>query len=248
MQTSQTGIELIKQFEGCRLKAYRCAAGVLTIGYGHTAGVKSGQEITREQAERFLKEDLLKYENRVKKYDSIYHWNQNQFDALVSFAYNIGNIDGLTANGSRNTEVISQKILSYHKAAGKVLDGLVKRRKAEQLLFLKPVSQSIWASSVKVPHTQINYLPQKEYRVVAEGLRIRTKISSQPPQALPTGAVTGRVSKGENVKNHATARVGNAIWMYIGTGRNGAEQWICADTGEKAYVDELPQGEPARTG
>ena len=70
MRTSQNGINLIKKFEGCRLTAYKCAAGVPTIGYGHTAGVKMGQAITQAQAEGFLKDDLIKYEKNVEKYDS----------------------------------------------------------------------------------------------------------------------------------------------------------------------------------
>ncbi len=63
MKTSKNGINLIKKFEGCRLTAYKCAAGVPTIGYGHTAGVKMGQAITQEKADRYLKDDLVKYEN-----------------------------------------------------------------------------------------------------------------------------------------------------------------------------------------
>ena len=136
MKTSQTGIDLIKQFEGCVLTAYKCPAGVWTIGYGHTAGVKQGQRITAAQAENYLKTDLQAYEKKVDRY-SRYGWNQNEFDALVSFAYNIGSIDQLTANGTRSRAVIADKMLSYNKAGGMVLSGLVKRRQAERQLFLK---------------------------------------------------------------------------------------------------------------
>lgn len=136
MKTSQTGINLIKQFEGCRLTAYKCPAGVWTIGYGHTAGVKQGQRITAAQAENYLREDLEKYEKKVEKYSS-YGWNQNEFDALVSFAYNVGSIDQLTANGTRSRAVIADKMLSYNKATGKVLAELTRRRQAERQLFLK---------------------------------------------------------------------------------------------------------------
>lgn len=148
MKTSETGRKLIKQFEGCRLTAYQCAAGVWTIGYGHTAGVKKGQVITQEQAEKFLKEDLVKFEGKVGKYDAVYHWNQNQFDALVSFAFNVGSIDQLTANGTRSIQVISQKMLQYDKAGGKTIQGLAQRRRAEQELFLRPVKQNIQAASL----------------------------------------------------------------------------------------------------
>lgn len=136
MKTSQNGIDLIKQFEGCRLTAYKCPAGVWTIGYGHTAGVKEGQTITQEQADAYLREDLAKYERHVAKYDKQYIWTQNQFDAMVSFAYNIGNIDQLTANGTRNKDTIADKMLLYNKTGGKVLAGLSRRREAEHQLFM----------------------------------------------------------------------------------------------------------------
>lgn len=138
MKTSQRGIDLIKKFEGCRLTSYKDAVGVWTIGYGHTAGVKSGDKITEEEAEYLLKHDLDIYEEKVNKY-SKYGWNQNQFDALVSFAYNIGSIDQLTSNGRRSINTISSKILEYNKAGGKKLEGLVRRRKAEKELFDEPV-------------------------------------------------------------------------------------------------------------
>lgn len=137
LKTGQAGLDLIKQFEGCRLKAYKCPAGVWTIGYGHTAGVKAGQTITQAQADKMLVEDVERFEKNVNKYYEKYRWNQNEFDALVSFAFNLGSIDQLTAGGTRNREVIAQKMLQYNKAAGKVLAGLTRRRKAERELFLK---------------------------------------------------------------------------------------------------------------
>ncbi len=136
MKTSQTGIDLIKKFEGCRLDAYKCPAGVWTIGYGHTAGVTAGQKIYPAQAEAYLRADLGKYEKKVEKYADKYNWTQNEFDAMVSFAYNLGSIDKLTVNGTRTKAVIAEKILLYNKAGGKVLAGLTKRRQAEQELFI----------------------------------------------------------------------------------------------------------------
>lgn len=140
MKTSNTGINLIKQFEGLRLKSYKCPAGVWTIGYGTTRGVQEGMQITETQAEELLKKDLERFEANVMKYDSIYHWNQNEFDAMVSFAYNLGSIDGLTNRGNRDRKTISHKMLLYNKANGKVLTGLTKRRQLEQALFNKAVS------------------------------------------------------------------------------------------------------------
>ena len=137
LKTGQAGLNLIKQFEGCRLTAYKCPAGVWTIGYGHTGNVAAGQTVTQAEADRLLVTDMEKYEKQVNKYFDRYTWNQNEFDALVSFAFNVGSIDQLTVNGTRSRAVIAEKILLYNKAAGKVLAGLTKRRKAEQELFLK---------------------------------------------------------------------------------------------------------------
>lgn len=135
MKASQKCIDLIKQFEGCRFDAYQDSIGKWTIGYGHTKGVYKGQHITIAEATEFLRQDLISAEIAVMKYDKKYHWNQNQFDALVSFAYNIGSINQLTKNGTRTIAQISAKIPEYRKAGGKVLTGLVNRRMAEKALF-----------------------------------------------------------------------------------------------------------------
>jgi len=139
MKTSQKGIDLIKSFEGCKLTAYQDTVHVWTIGYGHTGGVKSGQKITKAQAEDFLKADLAKFEKAVDalKMD----FNQNQFDALVSFAYNCGtgNLNKLCKG--RTKAEIGSKMLSYNKAGGKVLAGLTRRRKAENKLYNTPVKE-----------------------------------------------------------------------------------------------------------
>lgn len=141
MKISQRGIDLVKEFEGLYLTAYHCPAGVLTIGYGHTSDVLPGQKITAAQAEELLRADMAASEKKVTKYDSAYHWNQNQFDALTSFAFNVGSIDQLTANGTRSLAVIADKMLQYNKAAGRVLVGLTRRRQAEMALFLEPVEE-----------------------------------------------------------------------------------------------------------
>lgn len=138
MKTSKVGIELIKYYEGFRSNAYKPVKTekYFTIGYGHYgADVSPNMTITREQGEDLLKKDLERFEKKVSKYDSTYHWTQNQFDALVSFAYNIGSIDQLTANGTRSIEEISNKIPEYIKAGGKTLAGLVARRAKENALF-----------------------------------------------------------------------------------------------------------------
>lgn len=137
MKISNNGIKLIQQFEGCRLTAYKAVATekYYTIGYGHYGSdVTKGMTITQAKATSLLKSDLAKFEKQVDKYAK-YNFNQNQYDALVSFAYNIGNIDGLTRNGTRTITQISEAMVKYNKSGGKVLAGLTKRRNAEQQLF-----------------------------------------------------------------------------------------------------------------
>lgn len=143
MNISQAGINLIKKYEGCSLTAYKDLSGVWTIGYGWTGKVGgktivSGMKIDQETAEKLLVDNLYQYEKKVEKYASKYHFNQNQFDALVSFAYNIGSIDQLTANGTRTIAQIKEHWAAYNKAGGKVVQGLVNRRKDELTLFNRP--------------------------------------------------------------------------------------------------------------
>ena len=140
---SNNGLALIKQFEGCRLSAYKCQSSerYYTIGYGHYgADVTQGMTITQEQADNFLLNDCDKFVDHVNTYMGKYNFNQNQFDALVSFAFNTGNINQLTNNGTRSIAEISAKIPEYCKAAGKKLGGLVTRRNKEKELFDTPVS------------------------------------------------------------------------------------------------------------
>lgn len=145
MKINERGLSIIKQFEGCRLTAYKDPLGIPTIGYGHTAGVKLGQTITQDQADTYLARDVGTAEKAVSRYDDTYHWNENQFSALVSFTYNCGagNLDKLLEGGNRTVEEISAKISTYNKGTVNgtkvVLSGLVRRRAAEKALFDTPV-------------------------------------------------------------------------------------------------------------
>lgn len=173
LSISNTGLELIKRFEGCRLKAYQDSVGVWTIGYGHTVGVLNGQVITQAQADIYLKTDCANTEKYVNNYDSIYHWNQNQFDALVSFTFNCGNgnLKTLLNNGQRTISEISAKITAYNKAGGKVLQGLVNRRNAEKELFDKVVITS--TNNISQMIKPVSYLQTdpkwKNYNYSAKG-------------------------------------------------------------------------------
>lgn len=206
MKTNLAGLNLIKSFEGCRLTAYKCPAGIWTIGYGHTGDVSEGMKITQAQADELLKKDLAKFEKKVAKYDSKYHWNQNQFDAMVSFAFNIGSIDQLTAKGTRSIEQIAEKITAYNKAGGKVLTGLTRRRKAEKELFCKPVS----AANEAVNETVTNHDGYSVKVIAKSGLNVR----KGPDIGCPK---IGVLKKNDIVKVLRE----NSGWGRIETG------WIC---------------------
>ena len=139
LKTSQEGISLIKSFEGCELTAYRCSADVPTIGYGHTAGVSDGDTCTQEEAEIMLAEDLVEFEDYVKKYVET-NLQQNEFDALVAWTYNLGpnNLSESTLLkelNAGNLEEVPRQMKRWNRAGGEVLDGLIRRREAESRLF-----------------------------------------------------------------------------------------------------------------
>lgn len=148
MKISSTGLELIKEFEGCSLNAYRCPAGVLTIGYGHTGlidghPIKVDSCITLKKAEALLLESLNeRYEPSVRKFKGL---NQNQYDALVAFCYNLGPYifkgELLKAIQLKNWKEVGRQMLLYDKAkvngVSTRLKGLTRRREAEVKLLLK---------------------------------------------------------------------------------------------------------------
>lgn len=141
MHISHRGTELIARYEGCRLEAYLCPAGKWTIGYGHTRDVKPGDRLdSQEAALELLKKDLEKYENYVNEFAAqgilSFPLNQNQFDALTSFCYNCGKGNLQKLVSGRDAATVGQKMLLYNKSGGKVLAGLVRRRKEESALFL----------------------------------------------------------------------------------------------------------------
>jgi len=139
MKISQEGLSLIKKFEGCEYNAYKCAAGVWTIGYGHTAGVKEGDLVCQREADELLEKDVEIFEQEVLKAITV-PIHQHQFDALVSWTFNLGgaNLNASTMLKVLNTgayEDVPHQIKRWNKAGGKVLEGLTRRRLAESLLF-----------------------------------------------------------------------------------------------------------------
>lgn len=141
MKISQKGINLIKTFEGLSLKAYKDSVGVVTIGYGSTGPhVSMGQIITEVQAEALLKSDIARFERGVSDLVTA-PLNQNQFDALVSFSFNLGlgNLKSSTLLRKLNSldyQGAAKEFERWNRAGNKVLAGLTRRRKAEKELFL----------------------------------------------------------------------------------------------------------------
>lgn len=141
MQISDRGVQLIAKYEGCRLKAYKCPAGIWTIGYGHTSGVTPGQKLaSEEEARKLLKQDLQHYGEAVnvcvRKQLITFPLNQNMFDALTSFCYNCGAGSLQKLVTGRGKAEVASVMLQYNKGGGKVLPGLVQRRQEERNLFL----------------------------------------------------------------------------------------------------------------
>lgn len=142
MQISQRGLDLVKRFEGLELDAYQDAVGVWTIGYGHIVDVSSGERVTPEEAEQLLLNDMKRYEEALNKYVTV-PLTQNQFDALCSFAFNLGTAalhqsTLLAKLNAGDYQGAADEFLRWVYAGGRKLSGLERRRKAERDLFLSP--------------------------------------------------------------------------------------------------------------
>ena len=139
MKTSAEGIALIKKFEGLELDSYQCSANVWTLGYGHTQGVAEGDSCSEEEAEIILVNDLKEFETYVNALVDV-ELDQYQFDALVAWTFNLGPTNLRTStllkklNAGEYNDVPSE-IKRWNRAGGQVLDGLIRRREAEALLF-----------------------------------------------------------------------------------------------------------------
>lgn len=147
MKLNKDGKDLIKSFEGCRLVSYKCSANKDTIGYGNTfyedgSPVLPGHRITKQKAEQLFEIIAKDFENKVAKHIKTI-LTENQFSALVSFCYNVGeaNLQKSTllkmVNFNPNNPLIKSEFLKWNKAGGKVLDGLTRRREAEANLYFK---------------------------------------------------------------------------------------------------------------
>jgi GH24 family phage-related lysozyme (muramidase) len=244
MTISDNGISLIKRFEGCRLIAYKPVAAekYYTIGYGHYGkDVYAGMHITQAQADAYLRKDLAKYEHKVDIYGGTYHWSQNEFDALVSFAYNVGSIDQLTAHGTRSKQQIADKILSYVYGAGHCkLSGLVIRRKAERDLFLRGnPSEGKPAETITTGSAVSAYKVGSLYHTVTR-LKVRKAPGTSAAQIKHSemdqserkydNARIGCIDKNTPVIPREVKKQDNSVWMRIGSG------WVCARLEANVFI------------
>ena len=218
MNIGNKGLDLIKSFEGCRLSAYTCPAGVWTIGYGHTQGVYEGMVITQAQADNMLREDVKYYAAAVDRYNSRFNFNQAEFDALTSFTYNCG-VGSLQAVMSccNTKQEIAEECKLYNKGGGVVLPGLVRRRNEEYKLFMSGSSNSTSTAS------GTSYAEKGEYF-----FNTRVKIRTAPN--LDDSSFTGICyDAGESVEYHTVHRNKHG-YNWIQYNRGNGTQGYCAIT------------------
>ena len=226
MNIGNAGLELIKSFEGCRLSAYKCPSNKWTIGWGRTSGVYEGMVISQAQADQFLFEDVQRFVNAVNQYQARFNFNQNEFDALVSFTYNCG--DGSLANvmSCCNTkQEIAEECKLYNKSStGQILAGLVRRREEEYKLFMSGSNDQ--ANN----NDGYSYAEKGEYF-----FNTRVKIRTAPN--LDDASFTGICyDAGESVEYHTVHR-NKCGYNWIQYNRGNGTQGYCAitnlATGEK---------------
>lgn len=215
MTINDEGLKLIEEFEGCRLTAYKPVAAekYWTIGYGHYGkDVYQGMRITQAQAEMYLRQDVARFETAVNNLKR--EWTENQFSALVSFTYNCGEANLKTLCRNRTPAEIATKLLLYTKGTdGKVLDGLVRRRRAERELFLKAAG-SATKSEVKTVKQYAGIV------IASSGLNVRTGAGTGNP-IYKVGSTDFKLPKGMVISIEAESS---------GFGKlTGVDGWVSLD-------------------
>lgn len=236
LTTSSAGIALIKKNEGCVLKVYLDVVGIKTVGYGHTGSevnaLPLGYKITQDQADLYLKVDLKRFENNVNKYYSRYIWTQNEFDALVDFAYNVGSIDQLTANGTRSKRAIADMMLAYDKAKGKVIPALSRRRKEEREIFLMTETSEPQKSTYDIGRTyKLNANMCVRDRAAGSRLKYDSLTENAKKNASYNEHGEAILKKDTKVTCKGITTIGSDIWMEIPSG------YVCAVQGGKVYIE-----------
>ena len=173
MKIDAKGLALLKEFEGCRLVAYQCSAGVWTIGWGCTKGVEKGDALTQTQADERLLHEIGDYEAGVMSACQVTP-NQNQFSALVVFSWNVG-IGGMKgssvikAYNRGDVQAAARAFGLWNKAGGKPVAGLTRRRAAESVLFLEPVDGAQDMPQIVEPESKLTASPINRASVIAGG-------------------------------------------------------------------------------
>lgn len=217
MNISKEGLDLIKEFEGCRLTAYKAIPSEkhFTIGWGHYgADVYQGQTITQEYADSLLLTDLQRYVSAVRECKLAFIPSQNQFDALVSFCYNLGT--GIMYDfTAMSAEQVSKEIPLYNRGGGQVLEGLVRRRKAEQDLFNK---------DLYIPSSPATY--QKHYYETGTFYATELIYFRDYPSTSFSTPIAGHYSPEEYVHYDQVVWNDGHIWI----------SWKSASTGIRRYL------------
>ncbi len=229
MRMSAEGLALVKEFEGLRLKAYKCPAGVWTIGYGHTSAagapeVREGMEITKAEAEEILKRDMVQYEKGVEKLVKI-KITQGQFDALVDFAYNAG-VGALAKStllkrvNEERFDDVPAEFMKWTKGGGKELPGLVRRRRAEVKLWRgleteKPVCNDEARAEPDMPAPKKSIVQSKEANgaVIAGGAGAIAVVQEVMPIVKEGGDILSAMSTTAIVCLVIIVAAG-AIWYF----------------------------------
>lgn len=226
MNISERGLNLIKSYEGCRLSSYKCPSNKWTIGWGRTSGVYEGMVITQAQADQFLFEDVQRFVNAVNQYQSRFNFNQNEYDALVSFTYNCGEGSLQAVMSCCNTkQEIAEECKLYNRSSdGQVLAGLVRRREEEYKLFMSESNNNTNNND------GYSYAEKGEYF-----FNTRVKIRTAPN--LDNASFTGICyDAGESVEYHTVHR-NKCGYNWIQYNRGNGTQGYCAitnlATGEK---------------
>lgn len=231
MKMGPEGLALLKSFEGWRAKAYRDSVGVLTIGYGHTsmAGpptVKRGMTITKAEGEKILKRDLKKYEQAVSDAVKV-DLSQEQFDALVSFTYNVGpgnwrKSSVLRMVNAGRFDAVPARLMLWNKAGGRVLRGLTRRRAAEGELFASGSKESKFAAA-EIPDAPRGKSATKSTTNIAAGL----------------SAVAGVTAAGREIVDNTNTMMQAAPWIVTCLVIVGATWWIWRERNRKSREDGI---------
>lgn len=229
MRMSAAGLAIVKEFEGLRLKAYKCPAAVWTIGYGHTSAagapiVNPDLVITKDEAEEVLARDMEQYEEGVRKYVKV-DLTQGQFDALVDFAYNagVGALQKSTLLKKVNAEKFDEvpaEFMKWTKGGGKELPGLVRRRRAEVKLWRgldteKPVPVDEARAEPDQPKASKSIVQSREANaaVAAGGLGTIAVVQEVMPMVREGGDLLGSFSPTVLILFVIIAAAG-AVWYF----------------------------------